>query len=73
MTWLARLILKMGGWKDTIGAPPKDIKKAVIIAAPHTSNWDLIFARGAFFIMGIPLKFTIKKEWVQFPLSLFIR
>lgn len=38
-----------------------------MIAAPHTSNWDLIFARAAFSLLDIPLRFTVKKEWMRFP------
>jgi len=39
---LSILILKILGWK-TEGKIPKDLKKCVMIAAPHTSNWDLPF------------------------------
>ena len=44
-----------------------------MIAAPHTSNWDFFYARAAFFIMGIPVKTTIKKEAMFFPLNLVLR
>ena len=40
-----------------------------MIAAPHTSNWDFVYARAAFYLMGIPLRFTIKKELFFFPLG----
>jgi 1-acyl-sn-glycerol-3-phosphate acyltransferase len=36
--YLAVFILKLGRWK-LIGRPP-NLKKYVVIAAPHTSNWD---------------------------------
>lgn len=36
--WLARLLLKIFGW-HTEGRPP-DFSKYVLVAAPHTSNWD---------------------------------
>ena len=39
---LSILILKILGWK-TEGEIPKNLKKCVMIAAPHTSNWDLPF------------------------------
>lgn len=39
---LARAVLKIAGWK-TRGALPTGLKKCVMIAAPHTSNWDLPF------------------------------
>ena len=42
LSGLARLILKVGGWTPIGGVP--DVPKAVIIAAPHTSNWDAFWA-----------------------------
>ncbi len=39
--WLSRLLLRIAGWKIT-GRKP-EIKKYVMIAAPHTSNWDFFF------------------------------
>ncbi|BDD09010.1 1-acyl-sn-glycerol-3-phosphate acyltransferase [Fulvitalea axinellae] len=69
---IANLIFKVAGWKVE-GDLPKDIDKAVMIAAPHTSNWDFVFARAAFFLMGVPVRFTIKKEWVEGPLGWLIK
>lgn len=68
---IALIIFKTTGWK-TQGGLSSGIKKAVMVAAPHTSNWDFIFARAALFIMRIPVRFTIKKEWLHFPLSLIL-
>lgn len=42
LRWVSILLLKILGWK-TEGEIPKDLKKCVMIAAPHTSNWDLPF------------------------------
>ena len=61
-----KLFFKLSGWKVTHYLP-KDIVKCVIIGAPHTSNWDFIYAMGALKIMGINVRFTIKKEWLKFP------
>lgn len=61
----------MAGWK-VVGSLPPEVKKAVMIAAPHTSNWDLLYARAAFYILGIPVRFTIKKELMKFPLKGFL-
>ncbi len=56
------------GWKAEGDIPP-EIKKYIIIAAPHTSNWDFFYGRLFFFMKGIPLKFFIKKEWYFFPFN----
>lgn len=41
---------------------PEGITRCVMIAAPHTSNWDFIYAIAAFDMLKIPVRFTIKKE-----------
>jgi 1-acyl-sn-glycerol-3-phosphate acyltransferase len=38
LCWLARLVLRLRGWKIVGPLPP--YPKLVIIAYPHTSNWD---------------------------------
>ena len=37
---LSTVFLNLAGWK-VAGALPHSVSKCVIIAAPHTSNWDL--------------------------------
>ncbi len=54
------------GWK-VVGTFPKDIKKCILVAAPHTSMWDFILGRLAFYRFGIKVKFLIKKELFAFP------
>ncbi len=68
---ICRIIFKLKGWKLKNEMPP-DMKQCVMIAAPHTSNWDLIITIAAFEKMKIPLKFTIKKEWMRFPFNLIL-
>jgi 1-acyl-sn-glycerol-3-phosphate acyltransferase len=63
---ISKLIFWFTGWQVK-GSVPDDLKKAVIIAAPHTSYWDFFYARAAFFIMGIPVKITVKAEVVNAP------
>ncbi|WP_026464112.1 1-acyl-sn-glycerol-3-phosphate acyltransferase [Adhaeribacter aquaticus] len=65
---LAHTIFKVSGW-HVKGEIPADVKKCIMIAAPHTSNWDLIYARAAFYIMGIDVRYTIKKEAMVGPLG----
>lgn len=61
-----KLLFKLGGWKITHYLPD-EIKKCVIIAAPHTSNWDFVYGMGALAYMNLSARFTIKKEWIRFP------
>lgn len=41
---------------------PEGVDKAIVVVGPHTSNWDFIIGRLAFFMYGINAKFLIKKE-----------
>lgn len=68
LKFLSHIIMKLAGWKVS-GKYPKDLPKSVMIAAPHTSNWDLLYARAAFFVMDVPVRFTIKKEAMAFPMG----
>jgi 1-acyl-sn-glycerol-3-phosphate acyltransferase len=60
------------GWKK-VGQYPDNTPKSVMIAAPHTSNWDFFYARAAFFLLRIPVKTTIKKEAMFFPMNLILK
>ncbi|SFO75622.1 1-acyl-sn-glycerol-3-phosphate acyltransferases [Algoriphagus ornithinivorans] len=72
MKFLSRIVFWITGWSLNTNWP-EGVKKAVLIAIPHTSNWDLLYARAAFFLMDIPVKFTIKKEVMVGPLGWFIK
>ena len=40
LRWLSMAFLRLTGWK-VVGRLPANAAKSVLIAAPHTSNWDL--------------------------------
>jgi 1-acyl-sn-glycerol-3-phosphate acyltransferase len=61
-----KLIFNLFGWKITHYLPD-EIKKCVIVVAPHTSNWDFVFGMGALKYMDLHPRFAIKKEWIKFP------
>jgi len=67
----AVLYLKLTGWKKEGQAPKED--KYVVIAAPHTSNWDFPIS------LALLLAFKIKPYWMgksnmfRWPLGIFFR
>lgn len=68
---ISKVFMWLMGWRMNLhGLNPKDFRRAVVLAIPHTSNWDLPIARAAFYLMGIHVRFTVKKEWMRFPLGL---
>lgn len=63
---LAKLFLKLAGWKVAVNDVPA-LHHSVMIGAPHTSNWDVPYTLAAFWIMGVPLKFFIKDSYTKPP------
>ena len=53
---------KRRGWKIEGNGIPATIKKCVIIAMPHTSNWDFVYAMAAIRLFGIKLNYLAKKN-----------
>ncbi len=72
---LGKIILKLWGWKITDTTPNGVLsyKKAVMIAAPHTSNWDYPFTMAMLYSTDIPLKYLAKSSLFKFPLGLIIK
>lgn len=52
------------GW--TAGPAPR--QTAVVIGAPHTSNWDFIYGIGSAIILDVKAYFSIKESWCRIPL-----
>lgn len=69
---LLATIFKLSGWRTATGIPP-EVKKCVVIAAPHTSNWDFVYSLGAAHLMGVRLKYLAKKELFKGPLGAIMR
>lgn len=62
----------MTGWKIERRLPP-DMKKCVLLAAPHTSNFDFVYGRFGATILGMKTRFLIKKEAFKGPLGWLVR
>jgi len=65
--WLGRSILTLGGWR-MVGMWP-DVAKLMVIAAPHSSNWDGIYGFAAKMAMGLEVKVLGKRELLWWPLG----
>lgn len=49
--------------------PPTEAHNCIMIAAPHTSNWDFVYAISALDQLNLNPRFTIKKELNKFPIG----
>ena len=57
--WLGRSLLRIAGWR--VEGPAPDVRRYVLVAAPHTSNWD--------FIVMLLANQTAIREVIAFPLN----
>ncbi|MCF7560662.1 1-acyl-sn-glycerol-3-phosphate acyltransferase [Sabulilitoribacter multivorans] len=76
MQWLAKFIyLKLLGWKvvGNTDLSKESIKKAVIIAVPHTSWHDFYIGILLRSVVGLKTNFVGKKELFVFPIGWFFR
>lgn len=69
---LSRLFLNVIGWK-LVGEVPKEVKKAVLVCAPHTSNWDFPLALASFALADLKVNYFIKKSWFFFPMHFLFK
>ena len=71
LTWLlsfpARLALKLSGWK-VHGSPP-EVKRCIMIAAPHTSNWDFALMLMVVFTLKLDLRWIGKHSLFPWPVA----
>ncbi len=68
---LSRLGLRLAGWKLS-GAPPKE-PKYVLIAVPHTSNWDFPLTLAMAFVFGFDLFWMGKDSLFKGPAGPIMR
>jgi 1-acyl-sn-glycerol-3-phosphate acyltransferase len=59
------------GWR-AVGTPPPG-GRYVIIAAPHTSNWDFVYFLGLINELGLDAHFMAKESLFRWPLGGFMR
>lgn len=65
--WLGRTLLRLQGWKFK-GEIPRE-KKIMVVAAPHTSNWDFVVGMAAIMSLGLQITFFMKKEAFFWPFA----
>ena len=64
---ISKGMLRLLGWSLAGTVPP--VPKCIIIAAPHTSNWDFVFTLFFAFAFRVKLYMLAKKELVDHPLG----
>ena len=68
---LGRWTLRALGWRVEGELP--NLPKFVVIAAPHTSNWDFVIGIAAKVALGLSVVFLGKETLFRFPLGTLMR
>jgi 1-acyl-sn-glycerol-3-phosphate acyltransferase len=68
---LARLVLAATGWEPEGERPAA--AKYVLIAAPHTSNWDLLFLLALAAVFDVDVRWMGKHTLFRWPLGAVLR
>ncbi len=68
---IGKLYLRLFGWR-TEGTLPHS-RKGVLIAAPHTSNWDMPHMLAVAWSMNLSVHWLGKRELFRFPFGGFMR
>jgi len=69
--WIGRSVLRMGGWSLTGEFP--DLPRLVVIAAPHSSNWDGVWGFAAKLALGLEIRVLGKAQLFRWPLAPLMR
>lgn len=64
---LGKAVLWLFGW--TVEGNPPEPPKYVLIAAPHTSNWDFIFLFAYAWAFGVDVSWLGKREMFRWPFA----
>jgi 1-acyl-sn-glycerol-3-phosphate acyltransferase len=70
MKLLSQLFFWLTGWK-TVGKVPAF--KCVVIVAPHTSGWDMLYGMAAKFIFELDFSFFAKQEIFKPPFGFIFK
>ncbi len=72
LRWICTAILRADGWRIEAGLPP-GLSKCVLIAAPHTSNWDFVYLLLASFALRLNIYWMGKASLFSGPFGPVMR
>ena len=68
----SRMFLRINGW-TVEGSLPPEASKSVLIAAPHTSNWDLPYTLMVAFVLRLNVYWIGKSSLFRWPFGPLMR
>ena len=68
--WMGRFVVWLVGWRVTGNLP--DVERMLVIAAPHTSNWDWALALFVMWALPIRMTYLVKDTAFWWPAGWFL-
>lgn len=68
--WFGRTVLDVFGWR-VVGELP-NLERVLVIGAPHTSNWDFVYAMAAILGLNLKLRWLGKHTIFKFGVTWFM-
>ncbi len=68
--WFGRTVLDVFGWR-VVGELP-NLERVLVIGAPHTSNWDFVYAMAAILGLNLKLRWLGKHTIFKFCVTWFM-
>ncbi len=68
---LSSLSLRLAGWEFETPGPA--VPKCVVLAVPHTSNWDGVLLLALARSIELQMSWMIKDEWLRGPMGILLR
>ena len=69
---VSRAVLRLAGWRVEGQLPPQ-ARRCVVIAAPHTSNWDFPYTLMGALVLGMHIRWLGKASLFRFPFGGLMR
>jgi 1-acyl-sn-glycerol-3-phosphate acyltransferase len=63
--WIARSLMSIFGWRIEADIP--NLSKAVLVGAPHTSNWDFVLTLLTQFALSVKISWMAKHTFFRWP------
>ena len=68
---LSSLSLRLAGWQFETDGPA--VPRCVVLAVPHTSNWDGVLLLALARSIDLQISWMIKDDWLRGPMGLLLR
>ncbi len=66
--FLLKIFYRLKGWKTGTPFPP-ELKRCIVLAVPHTSNWDFVYGIVSIHLFQLKINYLAKRELFVWPIK----